>query len=532
MLFEFLIYAVLGLLVYYIYQFGTKNENFFLERGLKFRKPVFLFGNNFPVVSLKNNLFDLMRGICRDFPKEKLIGYYDFRTPFVVVLDPEILKQLTIKEFENFTDHVPILSEDSDPLFGNALFSLRGHKWKDMRATLSPAFTGSKMRLMCDLMVEICEQMVIYLKDDVAKNGLQIHEAKKLISRLAIDIIGTCAFGVKVDSLKDKENEFYVTASNLINLSGLSLQIKLAGYRMFPKIMKRLKIPLFPEGSRNFMKTLILNTIRTREEKNIKRPDMINLLMDAQKGDLIYNAAETDSASAGFATVEESEIGRTTMIKRSWTDDELVAQCFIFFLAGFEGLSNITSFVIYEIMVNKDVQDKLYKEVSRIEKDLDGKSLKYDTLQQLKYLDMVVSEVLRKWGGPFVDRICTKDFTLKYDGNKEYTFYKGESFVIPITVYHHNPEFFPNPEKFDPERFSDEKNGSINSSTYIPFGIGPRNCIGSRFALMEIKAIVYYLVLNFHIEQTDKTQIPIRLANTFAGLMSEKGVHVQFRPRY
>lgn len=143
-------------------------------------------------------------------------------------------------------------------------------------------------------------------------------------------------------------------------------------------------------------------------------------------------------------------------------------------------------------------------------------------------------------------RLCVKDYEFEYDDVK-FTMEKGKNFYIPISAIHTDERYYPNPEKFDPERFSDENRGSIDPDTYIPFGafsndkilyskilvsgIGPRNCIGSRFALMEIKTIIYYLLLNFNFEVTKKTQIPIKLSKNPVQLQTEKGVHVGLQPR-
>ncbi|XP_055679448.1 probable cytochrome P450 9f2 [Lutzomyia longipalpis] len=527
MILPFLLFTAIAVAIYYIYTYGTKNENYFLERGIPFRKPMFIFGNSFKLVIRKLSAFEYVRDMSKYFPGEKLVGVFDFRDPVVFMLDPEIVKHLCVKEFDSFTDHRKIISEDSDHLFANSLFALQGQKWKDMRATLSPAFTGSKMRQMCDLIVEICEQMVAFLKEEVEEKGPQIYEAKEVYSRFATDVIGTCAFGIKVDSLKDKENDFYKTAQKMFNFSNILVLIKFVLFRLVPMVMKFFNIQLFDEKCRSFLKNSVLDTMKVREEKKIIRPDMIHLLMEAQKGNLTHTTIENDTA--GFATVEESHIGRSKA-KRTWSEDEIVAQCFLFFLAGYDTISNMLSFTTYEIMVNPDIQERLFEEISETNSNLDGKSLKYDTLQNLKYLDMVISESLRKWSAPAVDRVCNRTFTLKYD-NKEYTFHKGDVFWIPIVGFHHNPEYFPNPEKFDPERFNDENKSSINPAAYIPFGVGPRNCIGSRFALMVLKSILYYLILNFHIDVTEKTQIPVKLAKSLFGLQSERGIHVSFRPR-
>lgn len=154
-------------------------------------------------------------------------------------------------------------------------------------------------------------------------------------------------------------------------------------------------------------------------------------------------------------------------------------KCFLFFLAGFDSTSGLLTFLIYELCVNPEIQQKLYEEISEIDRKLDGKPIAYNDLKELKYLDQVVSESLRKWPiTHLIDRLCVKDYVCKYDENTEFRFEKDVVLFLPIYAFHHDPNFFPDPEKFDPERFSDENKHNIKSGTYLPFGTGPRNCIG------------------------------------------------------
>ena len=91
----------------------------------------------------------------------------------------------------------------------------------------------------------------------------------------------------------------------------------------------------------------------------------------------------------------------------------MTAQCMLFFLAGFETVSGLMCFMAHELAVNPDVQDRLYEEVKEIKKELNGKPLTYEILQKMKYLDMVVSETLRKWPPSIAsDRACNKEFVL------------------------------------------------------------------------------------------------------------------------
>jgi len=129
----------------------------------------------------------------------------------------------------------------------------------------------------------------------------------------------------------------------------------------------------------------------------------------------------------------------------------------------------------------------------------------------MKYLDMVISETLRKWPpAPLTDRVCNKPYTLKYDDN-ELKLNTGDLIWINIVGLHHDPENFERPMVFDPERFSDENKANIKQFTYLPFGVGPRICIGLRFALIQAKVILFNLLSNFKIEASEKTVLPITL---------------------
>jgi len=185
----------------------------------------------------------------------------------------------------------------------------------------------------------------------------------------------------------------------------------------------------------------------------------------------------------------------------------------------------------HELAVNPEVQQKLYEEIKAMNDEVGDKKINYEQIQSMKYLDQVVCETIRKWpAAPGTDRICVKDYQLEYD-DKKFIIEKGTVIMIPIYGFHHDPQYFPEPDKFKPERFSDENKGNIDPDTYLPFGIGPRNCIGSRFALMEMKTIFYYLLLNFSLEVTEKTQIPLQLYKSPVGLKTEKGVWVGLKPR-
>ncbi|CAG9808691.1 unnamed protein product [Chironomus riparius] len=526
-----LLFLLIVVLVYLFYKWSTSTYDFFRKQGIPFRKPVPLLGSNANMFIRRKPFHEIIDEWFHEFENEKVSGLFEFRRPVVLIRDPQIIKQLTVKDFDHFMDHRVLITEDIDPLFGKNLVSLSGQKWKDMRATLSPAFTGSKMRQMFDFVSTVAIQTSETLKKDIQNGSENNFEFKDFASKFTCDNIASCAFGIEVNSFKNPTNDFYRIAKKVTNFASLKVGLKFAGYLAFPGLMKALKIKLLDKESCDFFKEAIIETMRTREKLGIVRKDMINLMLEAKKGKLVHNNNNEDSSIDGFATVEESHVGQS-QVTRKWDEMDLAAQCFIFFLAGFDTVAQTMSFVAYELACNPDIQQRLYEEILQTVNEIDNQKINYEQLQSMKYLDQVISETLRKWpAAPITDRLCTKDFELKYD-NKAIKFEKDvNTFLIPMWMFHRSPKYFPNPEKFDPERFNDENKHKIQDFTYLPFGAGPRNCIGSRFALMEVKTIFVYLLLNFSIEVTEKTQIPLKFENLPFQMRPEKGIWVGLKPR-
>ncbi|XP_049539826.1 probable cytochrome P450 9f2 [Anopheles darlingi] len=538
-LFIFCISTVAVLLAYTAYKYITRNNRYFDTKPIPSLAPEPIFGSMRHLVLKKVSSTEFIRSIYERFPHDKVFGMFDFGTPVFVVRDPELIKRIAIKDFDHFVNHRPMFGRNTDPnseaLFAKTLFALTDHQWRQMRATLSPAFTGNKMRQMFDLIVGCSVQMVRFYRSQAngAAGGLlPVLELKDVFGRFANDVIATCAFGLEVDSFRVPDNAFFANGKQLINFNRASIMLKVIGYSVFPRLLEKLQVDLFDRDQTKFFAQIIRDTVRLRETEGVVRMDMINLLLKAQKGTLKHTSTEKDEPTLdGFATVEESDVGKLELHRSPFSEMEFIAQCLIFFLAGFDAVSVTLTFLVYELTLNRNVQDKLYVEVLATEKTLTGKPLSYDSLQQMKYMDMVVSEALRKWTtAPFADRVCTRDYVLETD-DYQCTIDKGTVVFIPIAAIHHDPLHYPDPERFDPERFNERNRESIRPGTYLPFGIGPRNCIGSRFALMEVKAIVYHLLQCFAFERAPETQVPPPLVKGFAGLGPEKGVYVQFKLR-
>ncbi|KAM3966422.1 cytochrome P450 9e2-like [Aphomia sociella] len=506
----------------------------FSKYGVKHTKPLPLIGNMARIILRMDHIVDDILNQYNTAPEERFVGKYEFVNPVIMAKDLDLVKKITIKDFEYFLDHRSLVNENNDPFFGRNLFSLKGQEWKDMRSTLSPAFTSSKMRLMVPFMVEVGDQMIQALKTKIKDAGVDYIDidSKDLTTRYANDVIASCAFGLKVNSHMDPNNEFYEKGKEATTFKYFQL-LKFFVLIAFPKLMAGLKLKLFSEQISNFFKNLVLSTMQNREEHNIIRPDMIHLLMEAKKGKLTYDDKTTQDADAGFATVEESSVGKKT-INRVWSENDLIAQAVLFFIAGFETISSTMSFVLHELALNPEVQEKLVQEIKENDVKNSGK-FDYKSIQNMTYMDMVISELLRLWPPALaLDRICVKDYNLGKPNSKateDYIIRKGEGIGIPTFAFHRDPNFFPDPLKFDPERFSEENKHKIQPFTYMPFGIGPRNCIGSRFALCEVKVMLYQLLLHMEVTPNEKTCIPTELAKDTLNLRIKGGHWLRLKLR-
>uniref|UniRef100_A0A0E9X920 unspecific monooxygenase n=2 Tax=Anguilla anguilla TaxID=7936 RepID=A0A0E9X920_ANGAN len=131
----------------------------------------------------------------------------------------------------------------------------------------------------------------------------------------------------------------------------------------------------------------------------------------------------------------------------------------------------------------------------------------YEQLVQMEYLDMVLNESLRLYPIALrLERLCTE--TIVVNG---VTIPKDTLVTIPVFALHRDPELWPEPECFNPERFSKENKDSMDPYAFLPFGAGPRNCIGMRFAVALMKLAIVQVLQNFSFVTCKETEIPLQL---------------------
>nr|XP_003705489.1 PREDICTED: cytochrome P450 9e2-like [Megachile rotundata] len=472
-----------------------KDYDYFEKRGIPYSKPTPFLGSMWRTLLMRMTFAEAVRKMYNENREAKYLGFFEFMTPVVMIRDLELIRAVTIKNFEAFPDHRSFADDEIDPMFSRNLFNLRGDRWKDVRTTLSPAFTSSKMKAMFVLMKECAKRYGENLASLPAdKNTIELKDA---FTRYTNDVIATCAFGINVDSMTDRTNKFYVYGRESTSF-GRWQSFKFFLIRCFPKLCSTLNIKIVKTEIADFFKELVAETIKTRDEKGIVRPDMIQLMMETR-----------------------GKLGPG----KELTIEDMTAQAFIFFFGGFESTSTLMCFAAYEVGVNDEVQKRLQDEIDEVLNNANG-DVTYEAINNMKYLDAIINEALRMY--PVVvgtDRICAKNYELPpaLPGAKPHVVQKGQYVWIPIYGVQHDPEYFPEPEKFNPERFYDDPKQILNSGSFLSFGLGPRMCIGNRFALLEAKTLLFYIFANCTLKPCSKTVIPMKLSKKGFAMTAEGG---------
>ncbi|KAL5283837.1 hypothetical protein ACFFRR_006240 [Megaselia abdita] len=482
-----LIISALVIICALFYYWIQKPRRYFEEIGIEYDPgPLFIGSFGLDGILKRNHFFDIAQKAYNMF-ESGIVGGYNMGGYAFLVKSPELIRQITITDFDHFRDRTRFFSDSEDSLIGGTLFHLVGQKWKDMRSSLTPAFTGSKLRAVFVLLRDISNDTVEHLKN-TKPNELNL---KDFMTRYANDVIATTAFGFHINSNREPDNEFFKMGSEVTDVSLTKLFFLLS----CKKLATLIGFDLVSKKHHTYFMKLVLGAMKHRQTHDIFRPDMINMMMELRGMAVHYKDQEKNED------------------QNNWSDVEIVAQCFLFFFAAFDSVASALALIGQELIENPGVQDKLREEINEVTERLNGNPLTYDALKSMKYAEAIVLETTRKWPTQiFIDRVCTKAIVL-HDSitGKDIPIKVGDDLQMPIAGLQRDPKFFPDPTKFDPERFNEENKRNIDPSTYLPFGSGPRMCIGNRFAMLEIKSLMYHLFKEFKFEPHEKSVIPLKL---------------------
>lgn len=323
----FLFCTAIGLVYYFIRQ----RYSYWKRLNVPYVEPTFPFGN-LKELGKTMSSSKLFEKYYRELKNSSLPfgGLYFFIKPTVLATNLDFVKNVLIKDFNHFVSRGVYYNEDVDPLSGH-LFALDGEKWKRIRSKLSPTFSSGKMKFMFPMIVTVADE----LKNTIESltNGTNgDFEIKEILARFTTDIIGTCAFGIECNSLKNDNSEFRKYGRKIFESPRNSF-VKLLFMASFRSIARKLKMKVVSDDTSEFFIGSLQETIKYRDENNVKRNDFLNMMMDLMKHDTIDDSDGESNTGTGILSF-----------------NEVAAQCFVFFLAGFETSSTTMMFCLFEMV--------------------------------------------------------------------------------------------------------------------------------------------------------------------------------------
>ncbi|KAK2818352.1 hypothetical protein Q7C36_022285 [Tachysurus vachellii] len=490
-------WALIVILISLVLLYGYWPYSFFKRLGVSGPKPVPFFGT----------MLEYRKGIhyfdMECFQKYgKIWGIYDARQPVLCIMDTEIIKSVLIKEcYSLFTNRRNFRL--NGPLY-DAVSIAEDEDWRRIRSVLSPSFTSGRLKEMFGIMKSHSRSLVKNLQK-TSERG-ESADIKEFFGAYSMDVVTSTAFSVDIDSLNNPKDPFVTNIKKMLKFDFLNpLFLAVALFPFVAPVLEKMDFAFFPTAVTDFFYAA-LKKIKSKRvaQNNKKRVDFMQLMIDSQKSD--KNELNSKETNKGL------------------NDHEILSQSMIFIFAGYETSSSTLSFLFYNLSSNPETMKKLQKEID--ETFPNKAEVDYDAVMNMDYLDATVSESLRLYPVALrLERVCKK--TVEINGC---TIPKDTVVLIPIYALHRDPEFWTDPETFNPERFTKENKESIEQYAYMPFGLGPRNCIGMRFALVAMKLAIVEILQRFDISLSEETKVPLKLNNS--GLLApEEPIKIIFTPR-
>ncbi|XP_025081684.1 cytochrome P450 3A41-like [Pomacea canaliculata] len=488
-----LVIVLFALLLFYRYL--KENYKLFIKDGVDGPTPVYIFGNLGEFAG--KDPLEKFTELTNRFGK--VFGFYQGLTPSIVVSDPDLIQQILVKNFSKFNGRprfLPFLHFEEKEILQNVC----GSKWKNMREAMASAFNNTNIQKVFPRLLHVADQFVDELQRLVLKHP-QGFDIQKLNECYALDSVAFTALGLETKAIAHGEECMmlqYVYAYD----NSASPENAASGLARAYQCLEVLKIVDIKHKrlAKEYFDCLSHHMESERQKVNTSaRPkSMLQHL-------LTYNPTSRDHA--------------TNPARSPLTTSEILGLTSSMVGGGVGSTASALDFTLHCLAVHPRHQEKLRQEVLNV-CGVEG-NFTIEQVREIDYLDQVINESLRFYPiAPGVARTCSEDCVVNGVQFRAGT----EVRLMGITQYK-DPEIFPDPLTFKPERFSKEEK-SRHPGSWFPFGAGPRMCVGMHLAQLHLKVAIIKLLQNFEISTSDLTQDPLPVTLR-PHLSPRNGVHIR-----
>ncbi|OVA08179.1 Cytochrome P450 [Macleaya cordata] len=425
------------------------------------------------------------------------------RQPLIIIADAELCREVGIKKFKDITNRSLPSPISGSALHKKGLFFSSDTVWSTMRNTIISVYQPSHLSSLIPTMQSVVESAAQNLptseEEDITFSNVSL--------QLATDVIGKAAFGFDFglskelsldNSIKDKNDEEVTDFIKQHMYSTTTLKMDLSGSF---SIILGLLCPILRDPFQQILKRIPRTTDWKVDQTNRKLTSRLDQIVEKRAKDkdrgskdflsLILNARESDKVS-----------------KSVFTSDYISALAYEHLLAGSATTSFTLSSILYLVAAHPEVEKKLIKEIDSFGGH-DMMPTADDLQHKFPYIDQVVKEAMRFYTvSPLIAREASRQVEIG-----GYVLPKGTWIWLAPGVLAKDPKHFPEPEKFRPERFDPtcDEEKQRHPYAHIPFGIGPRQCIGMKFSIQEIKLTLIHLYRRYIFRHSPNMEEPLAL---------------------
>jgi cytochrome P450 len=367
---------------------------------------------------------------------------------------PDLIESVLVRNYQNFLkDHVV---RKSRWFFGEGLLTNEGESWLRQRRLAQPAFHRERVAGYAKIMAGYAEELLAHWKDG------EVRDVHQEMMQLTLKIVVRALFSVESQEVGQISIAMNVLMSN-------SVGIRL----LLPPAARFLPIPAMIEFRRAVrqLDETVYRIIAERRKSEADTGDLLSMLMRAR-----------DEDGSGMS------------------DKQLRDEVMTFLLAGHETTALALSWSWHLLAQNPEVEAKLHAELDRV---LGGRTPEFSDLRNLSYTECVIKESMRLYPPAWsIARTVMNDFDIA-----GYRIPAGANVVMSTWIMHHDARYFPDPYKFDPDRWLREESKRLPRFTYFPFGGGPRQCIGNSFAMMEATMLLAAIAQKFQFRAVEEHPI-------------------------
>ncbi|CAF2209277.1 unnamed protein product [Rotaria magnacalcarata] len=530
----FLLITLLIIIIAYLRHIREKYS-LFNRLNIPGPPPTLFFGNFFDLVKTKRLSISIKQWTEK---YGRIFGYFEGHTPILVVSNPDVLQDVFVKSFSNFHSRRTFPLENRFSKTVN-MFGAFGLRWKRQRTVINPTFSSAKMKNMMPLFYRSIDTfMSKMVEEHKMKQPFDIYAYFK---RFTMDTIWSCCFGIETDMQNNVHNPYLFHAQKvfseensvkiLILLSLFITELNDIWYglhlvenyiRQWIRQMFSFTQKYIDEEPSKWIVRQAYELIDKRENfGQNNRTDLMQLMLEsASKDDAIED-------SKSFCNKTDETIMEQPIV-RKLTIPEIASNVLLFMVAGYETTSTALAYAAYVLATHPKEQRQLQEHIDNyFDSETGNIRPSYDTVSKMDYLDMFIREILRMYPiAPIViNRQSTEDFRIEHIG----IIPAGTSITVDIYSLHFDPALWGpvDPHRFYPERFATKR----HPMAWIPFGIGPRNCVGMRFALTELKMLLICLLKKYSvIDCGDQTHKPFENLKEYIVIAPDQ-VIVRLQPR-